>query len=284
MPVPDPQCLPTFLVIGAMKAGTTSLYDYLRAHPEVFMATPKELHFFPETKQWPLGVDWYAAHFAGGVHATARGEASPSYSQADQFPGVAKRIADVLPDVRLVYLVREPVQRLRSMYLHEVASGRETLPIERAVREKPLYVESSKYATQLDEYAPYVPRERIHVMTNEALKHDRAGELSRLYRFIGVDDGFVPPNVDAERGHTTDKRVRRPISRKLRHNAAYRALVDHLPSRLRSYGHKLATAPIDVDASVLPPDLEAELRAEFAPEVARLREYLGGDFDGWGYA
>jgi hypothetical protein len=282
--VPDPHHLPTFLVIGAMKAGTTSLYEYLRAHPDVFMATPKELHFFPESKQWPLGVDWYAAHFADGAGAKARGEASPSYSQADQFPGVAARVATVVPDVQLVYLVRDPVQRLRSMYLHELASGRETLPIERAVREKRLYVESSRYAAQLDEYLPYVPRERIHVMTNEALKRDRTGELRRLYRFLGVDDAFVPPNVAEERGHTTDKRVRKPAWRALQRQPLYQAVVDRLPQGVRAYGRKLATEPIDVDASRLPPDLEAELRAEFAPDVARLREFLGDDFDGWGIA
>jgi hypothetical protein len=282
--MPASECLPTFLVIGAMKAGTTSLYDYLCAHPDVFMATPKELHFFPETKQWPLGVEWYADHFAPGAGAVARGEVSPSYSQADQFPGVAERIAKVLPDVRLVYIVREPIARLRSMYLHEVASGREQLPIERAVREKRLYVESSRYATQLDEYLPYFERDRILVLTNEALRHDRVGELARLYRFIGVDGTFVPRNVAEERGHTTDKRVRRPLARKLKGNPVYRAVVDRLPERTRQYGRRLATSPIDVDASVLPPSLEAELRAELAPEVERLRPFLGPDFDGWGDA
>jgi sulfotransferase family protein len=283
-PVPQERRLPTFLVIGAMKAGTTSLYGYLRAHPQVFMATPKELHFFPADKQWPLGVDWYAAHFDGAGDALARGEISPSYSQADQFPGVAARVAQVVPDARLVYLVREPVARLQSMYLHEVASGRETLPIEQAVREHPLYVESSRYATQLDEYLPYFPRERVLVLTTDALKRDRAATLSRLYRFIGVDGTFVPPAVEEERGRSEEKRVRRDVSRRWRDRRWYRLVVDHLPQGAREYGRRVATKPIDVDASRLSPDTEAELRARFVPEVARLRDFLGDDFDGWGIA
>src|SRR5690242_11569113 len=141
--VPDERGLPTFLVIGAMKAGTTSLYEYLRAHPQIFMATPKELHFFPESKHWGDGVDWYTAHFEAGRDDAVRGEISPSYSQADQFPGVAARVAQVVPDAKIVYLVREPVARAQSMYLHEVASGRERRPIEQALREKPMYVNSS---------------------------------------------------------------------------------------------------------------------------------------------
>src|SRR3954447_19096874 len=75
--VPEARGLPTFLVIGAMKAGTTSLYEYLRAHPQVFMATPKELHFFPADKQWALGVDWYAAHFDAAGEGAAAGGNSP---------------------------------------------------------------------------------------------------------------------------------------------------------------------------------------------------------------
>jgi hypothetical protein len=267
-----------------MKAGTTSLYEYLRAHPQVFMATPKELHFFPADKQWPLGVDWYAAHFADAGDALARGEISPSYSQADQFPGVAPRVAQVVPGARLVYLVREPIARLRSMYLHEVASGRETLPIERAVREHPLYVESSRYATQLDEYLPYFDRDRILVLTTDELKRSRAATLSRLYRFVGVDDTFVPPDVEEERGRSEEKRVRRDVSRRWRDRRWYRMVVDHLPEGAREYGRRVATKPIDVDASRLPPDLEAELRARFVPEVARLRDFLPEDFDGWGIA
>jgi hypothetical protein len=267
-----------------MKAGTTSLYEYLRAHPEVFMATPKELHFFPADKQWPLGVEWYQRHFEGAGDARARGEISPSYSQADQFPGVAARVAQVVPDARLVYLVREPISRLRSMYLHEVASGRETLPIERAVRERRLYVESSRYATQLDEYRPYFPRERCFVLTTDELRLDRAGALSRLYEFVGADPSFVPPNLAAERGNSATKRVRRPLLRKLRDQAWYRAAVGRFPERVRERGRRLATKPIDVDASRLSPALEAELRTTFVPEVERLREFLGADFDGWGIA
>jgi Sulfotransferase domain len=283
-PVPETNQLPTFLVIGAMKAGTTSLYDYLRAHPQVFMATPKELHFFPESKQWPLGVDWYAAHFADAGDALARGEVSPSYSQADQFPGVATKVAQVVPDARLVYLVREPVARLRSMYLHQVAAGREPLPIERAVRERPMYVESSRYATQLDEYRPFFPRDRILVLTTDELQRDRANALARLYAFVGVDAEFVPPNVDEVRGRSIEKRMRHPLARRLQGQGWYRAAMQRVPEGVRSYGRRVVTKPVDVDASVLTPAFEAELRGQFVPEVRRLRAFLPDDFDGWGIA
>src|SRR5262245_10389314 len=118
-----------------MKAGTTSLYDYLRAHPDVFMATPKELHYFAASKNLKLGPEWYESKFAGAGEAIARGEISPSYSQSDVFPGVADRVAATVPDARIVYLVREPIARLQSMYLHQIGKGRETRPIVQALRE-----------------------------------------------------------------------------------------------------------------------------------------------------
>lgn len=282
--MPEPQLLPTFLVIGAMKAGTTSLYEYLRAHPQVFMATPKELHFFPASKHWPQGVDWYAQHFAGAGGALARGEVSPSYSQADQFPGVAERVAKVLPDVKIVYLVREPVARARSMYLHELASGRETRPIEQALAEKPMYVNSSRYAWQLDQYREFFPLERVHVLTSDQLKRDRQATLQRLYAFIGVDADAVPATIDVERGLTETKRTRRAVWQHLRDNRAYRAVVDRTPEPVRRLGRRALTQPIDVDASRLSDACIAALREQFAPDVARLRAYLGSDFDGWGIA
>jgi hypothetical protein len=281
--VVDRDNLPTFLVIGAMKAGTTSLYEYLRAHPQVFMATPKELHFFPASKHWPDGVDWYAAHFAHAGDARARGEISPSYSQADQFPGVAARVAQIVPDAKIVYLVREPVARAQSMYLHEVAAGRETLPIEEALASKPLYVNSSRYATQLDEYLPFFTRERILVCTSDALRADRAGALRRLFTFLDVDPDAPLTPVAHERGHTGDKRTRRAVWQHLRDNRVYRAVVDRTPAPVRRLGQRALTRPIDVDAGALSDAAIARLRDEFRPEVARLREFLPADFDGWGY-
>jgi hypothetical protein len=281
--VVDRDNLPTFLVIGAMKAGTTSLYEYLRAHPQVFMATPKELHFFPASKHWRDGVDWYAAHFELAGDARARGEISPSYSQADQFPGVAARVAQIVPDAKIVYLVREPVARAQSMYLHEVAAGRETLPIEEALASKPLYVNSSRYATQLDEYLPFFSRERIFVCTSDALRSDRAGALRRLFTFLGVDPDAPLTPVAHERGHTGDKRARRAVWHQLRDNRMYRAVVDHAPAPVRRLGQRALTRRIDVEAGALSDAAIARLRDEFRPEVARLREFLPADFDGWGY-
>ena len=102
--------LPTFLVIGSMKCGTTSLHDYLARHPDVFMSAVKEVNFFVLERTWDKGIDWYRAQFYGRYQV--RGEASQNYTKRHEFePGVAERIRSLLPNVKLIYIVRDPVAR-----------------------------------------------------------------------------------------------------------------------------------------------------------------------------
>ncbi|MDX1394802.1 MAG: sulfotransferase domain-containing protein, partial [Gemmatimonadota bacterium] len=116
-------CLPNLLVIGAMNAGTTSLYHYLRLHPEIHMSTPKELTFFADEWNWPRGLDWYASHFDPSF--AVNGEASPLYTTYPECPEIAERIGRNLPDVKLLYLVRDPIARMISQYVTWTSSSRE---------------------------------------------------------------------------------------------------------------------------------------------------------------
>src|SRR5438045_1060522 len=109
----DPS-LPTFIMIGSMKSGTTSLASYLGAQPDVFMTTPKEPRYFCDPRNFQRGVEWYRALFAGGVAASVRGEASTHYSRAMEYPGVPQRMAHLVPDVQLLYLLRDPIERIVS--------------------------------------------------------------------------------------------------------------------------------------------------------------------------
>lgn len=115
----DPR-LPNVLVIGAMKAGTTSLHRHLDLHPEIGMSERKELHLFTRP-DWRQHLDWYTGHFSSA--APVQGESSPNYTKRRLFPGVPARIAAALPEVRLIYILRDPVERMRSAALREVAQA-----------------------------------------------------------------------------------------------------------------------------------------------------------------
>ena len=285
-PSPAPR-LPTFLVIGAMKAGTTSLYHYLRDHPQVFMPDTKEVNFFNPLRNWRRGVGWYEACFHDAPAGTiAVGEASTSYTKYPWIEGVPERIATVLGDVRLIYVVRHPIERMRSQYLHHVVTGQERRTIERAFVEEPMYLHISRYAFQLERYAPTVPEARIMVIDSRALRDDRVATLRRVFGFLGVDPGWVPSTIDREYLTSAGRQMKPKPLRAVRRIPRIRTLSTYVPQPVKNIKRRLtsglATDELDVQRAVLPEELERDLRRRLAPDVAELRRYLGPDHDGWG--
>ena len=272
--------LPNFLVIGAAKAGTTSLYHYLRGHPQVFMSERKELNFFVENDGWVKGTSWYERQFEGAGDAVAVGEASPNYSKHPVFPGVPERIAKLIPDVRLIYLIRHPIERMRSHYLHEVAALRERRPIHQALAADPRYLNTSRYAMQLEQYLARFPAERILIITAEQLRHDRTATVGRVLAFLGVDPDWPDRRLlDPEFHHTSSKRVRRPLAKAALRVPGTRAVARLAPRPMRRLAKRRVDAGWD---GAIPEALEARLRAELRDDVGRLRAHVGEGFDGWG--
>ena len=271
--------LPNFLVIGAAKAGTTSMYHYLRAHPQVFMPETKELNFFVSSDGWPKGTSWYERHFDAAGDAAAVGEASPNYSKYPLFPGVPERVAKLVPEMRLVYLVRHPIERYRSGYLDEVRRGRQRNPIETTLSSNPGYLAASQYAMQIEQYLEYFPRDQLLVVTSEDLRRKRAATMRVVHEFLGVDD-VAPAALTDEFNRTEGKRMLRPLARRLRRLPGARAGARLVPGVSRWLG----TTPLDPARAEISPAFEQQLRDLLRDDVWRLRGHLGEDFDGWGIA
>jgi hypothetical protein len=196
--------LPDFLILGAQKAGTTALYAYLRWHPEITGPSFKEVSFFD--RHYAKGERWYRAHMPVRRRSLV-GEASPSYLF---HPLAPERVARLLPDARLIALLRNPVDRAFSHYQHEVALGRERLSFEAAVdREEErmqgeldrmlrdpsyfslawwnyTYVARGRYAEQLERWFASFPREQLLVLFTEELSADTARTYRRVLGFLGV--------------------------------------------------------------------------------------------------
>jgi Sulfotransferase domain len=281
--------LPDFIIIGSMKAGTTSLYEYLRVHPDVFMPSVKELDFFVSELNWRRGLDWYASRFASAPNGTACvGEASTSYTKYPRYEGVPGRIRAHLPDVRLVYSVRDPVERVRSHHQHNVKLGEEREPIDRAIRNNPAYLDYTRYATQIERYLEHFPRDRILVITAEALRHDRRATVARVCDFLGIRADLDADVLERE-FYTTSDRPTYGRSVAFVRNALRRAF----PSRVALWrGTYLARQvkrtlgrPGDGPgggAAAVPVETASFIRAELEPEIDRLRRYLDEDLDAWG--
>lgn len=258
------------------------------------MPASKELQYFnapfpdePDLgSQLHLGQAWYEAKFEPGAHARAIGEASTHYTLHPLSEGTAERMVAVIPEARLIYLMRHPVERAISHYKHWVSIGFETRPADVALRERKIFVDTGRYATQIEQYLPHYPRARILLLTTDELRDHRNETLRRVFEFLDVDAEWVPPVVDRQFNRSQDRRAPRPSLTLLRRIPGRRAVARAVPERLRSSLTRglLTTPTVDPSAGEISPGLRAELEATFAPEVARLRTYMGPDFDGWGLA
>ncbi|MET0259515.1 MAG: sulfotransferase domain-containing protein [Gaiellaceae bacterium] len=199
--------LPDFLVLGAQKAGTTALYEYLRRHPQISGPSWKEVSFFD--RHWARGESWYRGNFPNVARTRGKhvGEASPSYVF---HPLAPRRVQEVVPEARLIVLVRNPVDRALSQYNHEVALGREPLPFEEALdaEEERLrgeqermasdpryfsrewwshtYKARGRYAEQLERWLAVFPREQLLVLPSDDLGSDPARAHAQVLEFLGA--------------------------------------------------------------------------------------------------
>jgi hypothetical protein len=213
-----------------MKAGTTTLHVLLDSHPEIFMSDPKEPTFFVDgaeledvsRRAWEAGYwrdrERYLQLFSGAARASVRGESSTAYSKLSRLTGVAQRIAAQAPDARILYILRDPVERTLSHYLHAVQWNDEARRPLDAIRSDPHYREVSHYAMQLKPYHAVFGRDRVLVITLESLTMDPVRSIQGVYAWLGVDAKHVPPeterqnvtraNISRARGPETLRRVR----------------------------------------------------------------------------
>ena len=277
--------LPNFIVIGAMKAGTTSLADQLGSHPEVFMTTPKEPNFFGsiDDENWPKGVSWYEELFAAAGPAKARGEASPVYTMAPRVQGVPKRIESVVPDARLIYLIRNPIERIRSMYIHYLSRG-QILSMSDALEQNPAYLDITRYAFQLERYLEHFPREQILVVSSEQLRTERERTLRDILEFIDVTADVDDIARRPERNRSIDRSVPTRTYNALHRRLARTRLRSMLSTPVRRRARRLLSRRAAPEHFAVPPDLEAEIWAALQDDLVRLRELVGPEMDLWGRA
>jgi hypothetical protein len=280
--------LPNLIVIGGLKCGTTSLHHYLTLHPEIAMSRPKELNFFVAELNWELGRNWYASHFDPA--ARVRGETSPHYTNRPRFEGVAERMRSIVPEARIVYMVRDPLDRMLSHYLHNLGGGYDDRPLAEALADdRSAYWQRSRYAYQLEPYLEAYGPDQIAVVAREELLRERAATMRLVYAFAGVDPAFSSPEFEREwetgaaKGsggfRLMDRAVRLPGLRALDRN------FDRLPERLRWLVERLVHDP-DAGAAAkpeLPPELRARIAAFFGGEVAQLERIARRSF-GWSVA
>jgi hypothetical protein len=274
------QCrLPTFIVIGAMKCGTSSLYEYLKVHPDICMSFRKETDFFCLSKRYERGLSWYESQFKRP--ALAYGEASPNYTKADLFPHVPERMKAALPNVKLIYVLRDPVERTVSEYLHLTVKGYERRPMLEAltatVGYNP-YVAESQYHRQLSEFLKFYDASQILLLTSEQLRCDTAAAMRQVYGFVGVDPSFKSPVFNHAYHRTVDKLAAKnplaKLTRQLWTKGIYWPLIAPWMPAARQ-------KPASSYLSRLDAATQSLLIERIKPDIDRLRAFSGLSFSEW---
>jgi hypothetical protein len=272
--------LPNFLVIGAPKAGTTSLHLHLRAHPEIFMPDLKEPRFFgyegegSRTKFPIRTLAEYEALFAGVTTETAIGEATPHYLV---YPQAAGRIRDLLPQARLVASLRDPVERSYSVYqMNRRNKGvNEGVPFIAAMETDHNLRET--YHDMLQRYFDRFPREQIEVILLEDLERDPAATMRGLYRFLGVDPGFRPDltKVANPGGEPRNKLLHRLLNDQRLRELSRALFPEPLVERLRDLRSR------NLEKQPLRPEDRRKAINFFREDILRTQELIGRDLSAW---
>lgn len=197
---------PDFLIIGAMKAATSTLHDQLAAVDGIYMSTPKELYFFSDDAVYQRGLDWYLDHFREAPDGALCGESTTHYSKLPTHPRSIERIAQHLPDPRFVYVMRHPIDRLTSHYTHMWLERETTVSFHDAVDGAlPELIEYGRYAYQLQPFFAAFGAERVLPVFFDRLFSEKDEELQRVCRFIGLSEQVMwseqigAANVSTER-------------------------------------------------------------------------------------
>lgn len=269
--------LPNFVIVGAMRSGTTSLARYLGAHEDVFMAPQKEVHFFD--RHFHRGIDWYRDQFKGAAGERAVGEATQTYLYDER---AMLRMAEVLPDARLVAILRNPIDRAYSHYWHNRSIGRESLDFRTAVSAEPdrlrsgdaadrytfSYVDRGRYTRQLRRLAELYPRDAIHVILFDDLLESQVEVFQGACRFLGVPASAMPQDIG------------RPINSFVRFRSLrLRQLAKRLPRRLGNVVGRINNKSVPYPP--MEPDVRAGLQGLFRSDIEELGSWLDRDMSRW---
>jgi hypothetical protein len=275
-------------IVGAAKAGTTSLYRYLDEHPDIYMSRMKEPHFFSRIEPssglasfFPHVTDTraYLRLFSAAGGSSLRGEASTSYLWHE---GAAKAIKGVRPDAKVIIMLRDPISRAYAHYWNDVREGIEKRPFEDAVEDEltgppgawgvsSLYVDCGFYAERVARYLDTFG-DNVLVLLFEEFVADPAAHLERTLRFLGLN-----PSLSRTRDfetHNTFALPRNALTRTILGSGAARDVARRMmPRSVRAYGRRLLVAP--APKPELGPAVRDRLRDVYANDVESVSELLG---------
>lgn len=255
-----------------MKCGTSSLAAYLDAHPSVAVSRPKEPNFFADPGNWEKGLRWYEELFSADVPIA--GEATTRYTMVPRYVGAPKRIHQTIPEVKLIYLVRDPIERMRSMFVHEADKHQTShRSLAEAIDRDPAYLEISRYGTQLQPYLDLFNVDQILVLTTDELRDSPDLAMARTFAHIGADSQVQVPTRHLYNSSSGKKQLSDSgfILARLIHKTRVR---EWLNPGVRRRLRNLLSADFTEDALHIEATAAEELRRALAPDMKTVRDLV----------
>jgi len=261
--------LPNFLIVGAEKAGTTTLASTLADHPDVFMCDPKEPRFF-SNHTWDKGLSWYESLFDNAGGHKAIGEASPAYTWAPDFSETPKRIHQILGDIRYLYIVRNPVDRMISHYQHALFFRwiPDNTSFEAALELVPALKNCSRYYYQIEQYFPYTQPEQWHIVVLDELTRDADKTTNEIFKFLEIRE---IPGAQLQTQNVSGQKRRAPVLVE-----QLKFLSSYLPAPVVQFGKQLVNNyGKSIEKPTIPEGMRLALMEELKPDIQKLSNFSG---------
>lgn len=270
------QRLADFYIIGAMKCATSTLHEQLARRSRFFMTDPKEPNFFNDESLYANDMPGYAALFEGALPGQIAGESSTHYTKLPTYQGTVDRIFAHTPSARFVYVMRDPIERLVSQYVHEWTEREVDVPISQALEKYPRLIAYSKYAMQLGPYLERFGKDKVLPVFFEHLVAHRERELERIARFLG-DDTSEPYQWHREAAQTnvSKERLRQsPLRDAVLSVGVLRRAKDALPAPVKE---RIKSVWRMEKRPEIAPAAQQRLVTELDADLEKLGEMLGLD-------
>lgn len=292
--------LPNFFVVGAQKAGTTTLHHLLSGHPEIYLPEQKETKFFARESDWDKGQDYYESQYFSAVSdQKAVGEIDPDYMYYEAAIGRMQQVYGSLDNLKFIFVLRNPIERAFSHYLMTSRRGHEVLSFEKAISQESVrvkddylsrqhfsYVDRGFYFRQISRFLEHVSPDKVLILFTEDLNGDELGEVKRVCEFLEIDTDFVPENLK-QRFNSASKPKFLYMRKFLDKNGflknLFRALFPFVKTR-RKFKEKLLKWNEKGQFKSVPKmsaETRTTLKTVFDPDIKQLEVLCQRDLSGW---